>query len=312
MFESILHMFPMEMREFFREAASREGTLSEIRLRARRPVMLLEGEREWYLDGRGRITDKPELAERISPEQLEEILQHLCHYSLYAFEEELRQGFVTVAGGHRVGLVGQAVLGEDGEVRTLKHICGMNIRIAHEVKGAADGVLPWLYRQGQVKNTLILSPPGCGKTTLLRDLIRQISRGNAYGRGQKVGVVDERSEIAGCFLGQPQNDVGPRTDVLDACPKVLGMRMLLRSMSPQVIAIDELGSRQELEALHEAAAGGVRILATLHGDGLKDLTSRAARDRALWQGLFDCVVVLGRDREGRFTSRSYHQGEWEG
>ena len=174
--------------------------------------------------------------------ELEEILEHICHYSPYAFEEELRRGFVTVAGGHRVGVAGQAILETDGGIRTLKNISFLNIRVAHQVKGAADRVMPEMYRNGMLRSALIISPPGCGKTTLLRDLIRQISDGNAYGRGMTVGVVDERSESAGSFLGRPQNDVGMRTDVLDSCPKDKGMLLLLRSMSPRVVAIGTAGA----------------------------------------------------------------------
>ena len=209
---------------------------------------------------------------------------------------------MTVAGGHRVGVAGQAVLEPDGRIRTFKNISYLNVRVSHEVKGAADGVLPDMYGGGSLKSALIISPPGCGKTTLLRDLVRQISDGNVYGPGMTVGVVDERSELAGSFLGKAQNDMGIRTDVLDGCPKELGMLLLLRSMSPQVIAIDELGGDGELAALRQAAVCGCKVLATVHGEDRQDVEYRFGMAADLWERLFDRFLVLGRER-GRYVVR---------
>lgn len=292
---SILQLFPFERRAFWEKTASCQARLREIRLRAGRPAVVYLGGRETFLDGEGNFTDSSARARVVAGAELEELLEHICHYSPYAFEEELRQGFLTVSGGHRVGVAGQVVMEREGRVRTIKNIRFVNIRISHQIKGAADKVLPDVYRRGVPKNVLILSPPGCGKTTLLRDLIRQISDGNKYGRGRTVGVVDERSEIAGSYCGLPQNDVGLRTDVLDACPKRQGMMMLLRSMSPEVIAIDELGSREELEALRSASACGSRILATAHGDGPEDVMKRFDVPEGLWSRLFQTIIVLGKE-----------------
>ena len=256
---SILQMFPSAYREFWLRTAKEQEHLQEIRLRAGRPIVLQMDGREVFLTAQGDFTDSLARACPAGEREISDMLEHICHYSPYAFEEELRQGFVTVAGGHRVGVAGQAVLGSDGSIRTLKNISFINIRVSHQKKGAADRVLGRMYGEGRLKSALIISPPGCGKTTLLRDLIRQISDGNPYGEGLAVGVVDERSELAGSFMGIPQNDMGMRTDVLDGCPKEKGMLMLLRSMSPQVVAIDELGSEGELKALGQAAACGCKI-----------------------------------------------------
>lgn len=299
---TIIQLFPEKQRGFWRRTAGCQREIQEIRLRVGRPIVIYRGGRELFLDRNGQFTGCLSEAVSITAEELEGLLGHICHYSLYAFEDELRQGFITVSGGHRVGVAGQAVLENDGRIRTIKNISYMNIRISHEVKGAADGLLPLMYGSGGLKSALLLSPPGCGKTTLLRDLIRQISNGNAYGPGLTVGVVDERSELAGSYCGIPQNDLGMRTDVLDACPKVTGMLLLLRSMSPRVIAIDELGSREELEYLKSAAACGCRILATAHGEGMGDLERRFGVDRQGWEQLFDLTVLLGREN-GRCVVR---------
>ncbi|MCM1187972.1 MAG: stage III sporulation protein AA [bacterium] len=305
---SILQLFPAARRPFWGRTASCQKELKEIRLRAERPIVVHTGAGEVYLDRDGRFTDRLCDARHASAGELKELLEHICRYSVYAFEDELRQGFITVSGGHRVGLAGQVVsCGKDG-IRTIRNICFVNIRISHEVKGAADGVLPRAYRKGRLKSILIVSPPGCGKTTLLRDLVRQVSDGNDYGRGMTVGVVDERSEIAGSYCGMPQNDVGMRTDVLDACPKSLGMMLLLRSMSPEVIAIDELGSRAELEALQNAAACGSRILATAHGEGTEDIRARFGLPDRVWDQLFDMSIVLGKENGNCVVKRIVEGG----
>ncbi len=292
----ILQLFPLHSRALWQQAAREQEQIQEIRLRAGRPIILHMEGRERYLTAGGKITESFQNARIVAEKELEEMLEHICHYSPYAFEEELRRGFVTVAGGHRVGVAGQAVLEADGSVRTLKNISFINIRVSHQMKGAADRVLPEIYEQGRLKSALIISPPGCGKTTLLRDLIRQVSDGNAWGRGMTVGVVDERSELAGSFLGRPQNDMGMRTDVLDGCPKESGMLLLLRSMSPQVIAIDELGSDGEFRALGQASACGCRILATVHGEDRGDVERRFGRDSIFWEKIFDLFLILGKEK----------------
>lgn len=313
MYHSILQLFPKEKRCVFQGVAAKVGQVNEIRLRAGRPVLIVESGREYFLDKTGAYTELQEDALYLEKEDLEKIVQHMCHYSLYAFEEELRQGYITVAGGHRIGMVGQVVLDGEGRIRTIKYICGLNIRISHQIKGVATPVLFKLYKDGLPRSILIVSAPGCGKTTLLRDIVRNLSDGCVFGKGVTVGVVDERSEIGGSYLGQPQNDVGIRTDVLDACPKVLGMMMLLRSMSPKVIAIDELGDEADLEAVRVAAVSGSKVVATMHGDSMEDILHRNKMKEALDEGLFETVFVLGKEK-GRCIIRQIYErtedGKW--
>lgn len=292
--QELLQLFPAGRRLFWRRAFENVSGLQEIRLRMEQPVILLINGAETFLSQDGSRGEDPQQAYRPQREEIEQLLEHICHYSLYAYEEGFRQGFLSVSGGHRVGIAGQVVTEADGSIRTMKNITCLNIRIACQIKGAADAILPWLYERGQLKNVLIISPPGCGKTTLLRDLIRQVSDGNLYGTGKGVCLVDERSEIAGCWMGRAQNDVGIRTDVLDACPKAGGMMLLLRSMSPSVIAVDELGGRDDMKALRMVSYCGVKVLATIHGADVEDALNRMGENYDALQ-IFDLFVLLGRE-----------------
>lgn len=266
--------------------------LQEIRLRARGPVIAVYKNREYFIGADGQPVGDAARAVKVTEQEIQETMTYISHFSLYAYEDEIRQGFITIQDGHRIGIAGKIIM-DGGKIRSIKYISFINIRLAHQVRGCADSLLSHIYMKGRLCHTLIVSPPGCGKTTILRDLIRQISNGHGRMEGRNVGVVDERSEIAACYMGIPQNDVGIRTDVLDCCPKAEGMLMLLRSMTPQVIAVDEIGSREDLEAIEYVINCGCRLLATVHGNTIDDLRVRPVLRRLMDEKIFERYVILG-------------------
>lgn len=294
--EELLSVFPEYLKRRFAGVLEEADNLNEIRMGVNCPVRLIRNGKEWFLSEMGSYVNQKEEAWVIGEADIDAIVKHVCAYSLYAFENELRQGFVTVQGGHRIGLAGRVVLNEDQSIRNLSHIRYLNIRVSHEIQGVADGLFPYLLKEGRVCSTLIVSPPGCGKTTLLRDLVRQASDGNELFTGTQVAVVDERSEIAGCYLGIPQNTVGIRTDILDACPKEIGMMLLMRSMAPGIVAVDELSGKKDMEAVRQIMSCGTGLLATMHGYCMEDIRDKSGE---LWE-FFERFVFLKRSVSGGY------------
>ncbi|WP_223066532.1 stage III sporulation protein AA [Paenibacillus caui] len=279
--------------------------LEEVRIREERPLEINAGGRFYFLKADGGLTVNAREAVRTGREESHRLLDLITNHSVYTMEEELRKGFITLPGGHRMGLSGRTVLSK-GRVEHIRDISGFNLRIAREVKGAADSVLPHLLdiRGKSVLHTLIVSPPQQGKTTLLRDLARAISSGS-FGParekwpGLKVAIIDERSEIAGSRKGVPSFDVGPRTDVMDGCPKAEGIMMMIRSMSPDVIMVDEIGRPEDAVALVEALHAGVRVIATAHGKGIGSGAALSPLLAEMAGGkLFQRFVSLSRGEHG--------------
>lgn len=278
--------------------------LEEIRIREGRPLEINTNGTYYFLTDEGHVTLDPVKAYKPGREEGRRLLDQMTNHSLYTMEEELRKGFITLPGGHRIGLAGRTVL-SGGKVEHIRDISGFNVRIAREIRGLGSQIIPHLldYKHKTVLNTLIVSPPQQGKTTLIRDLARQISSGswgsqNAKWTGLKVGVIDERSEIAGSRHGVPSFDLGPRTDVMDGCPKAEGMMMMIRSMSPDVLIVDEIGRPEDAEALAEALHSGVRVIATAHGTDVNELLKRPALSLLGNPPYFGVYVILNRTEAG--------------
>lgn len=280
------------------------SAIQEIRIRQGRPLCLKKDGQTYFVTKSGVLKEVKTNVFTPDRRDILSTVEVLAGYSRFAFHEEMRQGYFTIAGGHRIGLCGHTLV-RQGQVTEIGQITGLNIRCAKEVKGCAEAIFPYVLEEGQVKNTLLISPPGCGKTTLLRDLVRLISNS-----GFCVGVVDERSEIAACFGGEVGNDCGENTDVLDGCPKTEGILMLLRSMAPEVIAVDELGSVADLQAVAEASLCGVSVVATCHGAHYADLMQKEGWQKALEGKLFERLVFLEGGAVGKI--RTITDGEGKG
>jgi stage III sporulation protein AA len=256
------------------------ATVEEVRFRVGRQVFLYGA--DW-----ARPLSHVSIPNLVSRSDLDRILGALVDHSLYARVDELRQGYVTLPGGHRVGVVGRAVI-RDGNIETIREISGLNLRIGRPVEGPGPQLAARIQALTAGTSWLLVSPPRAGKTTLLRDLVRHRSY-----EGKRVVVVDERSEIAGFGgAGVFGYDLGEHTDVLDAWPKAAGVEVAVRTLGPDVIAVDELGGAADLDAVLRARYAGVEVLATVHARTASDLPQRAAWRRALRQGVFDAVVFL--------------------
>ncbi|RIE00837.1 stage III sporulation protein AA [Cohnella faecalis] len=276
-------------------------SLEEIRVRERRPLEVGYGGRSGFVKPDGTLTEDYRSAYVPGAGECRNLLERVTNHSVYAVEEELRRGYITVAGGHRVGLAGRTVL-DRGAVSHLRDVAGFNVRIARARLGCSSGVLPGLldWKAKTIRHTLIVSPPQQGKTTLIRDMARSISSGEwhhpgaAGWGGRKVGIVDERSEIAASDKGVPTFDLGPRCDVLDACPKAEGIMMMVRSLSPEIVVVDEIGRPEDAYAVNEALHAGVRVLATAHATSLADVFARPVLARLAEDGVFGAFVLLSR------------------
>lgn len=227
---------------------------------------------------------------KIKKEELRKIVDSMCRGSLYAMQQSLSKGYLTLSGGHRVGVCGKCI-SEGGVVTHMNDISAICIRISREIIGASDSIMEYINYKDKLYNCLIIAPPGCGKTTLLRDIARHI--GDSY----RVCIADERSEIAACREGVPTHDVGKFTAVMDAVPKGEGMMMLLRTMSPDVIITDETGTESEERAIVQLINCGVKIITTAHGYSEKDVLRRRHLKNLIEGGAFERIIVLGKLRQ---------------
>ncbi len=264
--DEILRYFPNKIYQIFfnlfQENSKISEELQEIRMRAERPIILKLRERDLILQY------------NITQAEILQIVERLCENSIYAYKNQICEGFITVKGGHRVGLTGSCVI-ENGKIINVKHISSLNFRIAREVLNCSTRVLREIIdiENKSIYNTILVAPPGRGKTTMLRDVIRRLSNGidEINFKGKTCGVVDERGEIAAMYKGIPQNDVGVRTDIIENVEKNQGIHMLIRTMAPEIIACDEIGSKNDVEAIHYALYSGVKGIFTMHGKNIEDI-----------------------------------------
>lgn len=298
----ILEYFPPSLKELINNNIGQDYMkLEEIRLRANNPIILKFNYGEKVL------------SEKISQNNIKEILQLICENSIYAYQNEINHGYITISGGHRIGISGNCVI-ENNKVINISYIYSLNFRISKEIKGAADKIIKYVInsKEKTIFSSLIVSPPGAGKTTVLRDIIRQLSNGliSEEINGKNIGVVDERGEIASMYRGIPQNDLGIRTDVLENIPKALGMEMLIRSMAPEIIVADEIGSYEDIYAINYANSCGIKGIFTAHGGQIEDLYLNPNLSKILMSNSIELIIFLEKNIKGN-VSEIYYLDKFE-
>lgn len=287
---TVLSFFPENLCEPWNVWENRWNEIQEIRLRVNCPVMIRTQQGEYFL--------KNNISNVIySDKDMENVFRHLCHDSVYAYEEERKWGYLTLTGGHRVGITGEIIYREN-QGYIVKYIRYMNIRIAHEMTGIAQDIMSYLYEHDLPCNTLIISPPAIGKTTLLRDMIRMYADGNGEHVGINVGIIDERGEIAGAYRGSASLNCGMRSDVITGGNKRNGVEVLVRTFAPRVVAMDEIGCKGDAQAVLYAGVSGCAVLATAHGTSIEDVTEKEELSMVMKEHLFKRYIVLHKNEKG--------------
>lgn len=282
--ECIVDFLPHALRKYF--YSTDLSRAYEIHLCPGHPVTVYYPEGRRFISRNGGFTDNCYEAVRVSSAHISEAMELASKSSVYSVEEEIKNGYITVDGGHRIGICGSAVI-RDGHIAFVKDISALNYRLAREVKGAADKVIDTVYDGYEIKNTLIISPPGAGKTTMLRDIARQLSD-----FGVRVCIVDERREIAAMHGGRTDFDLGMSCTVFSGAPKAAGMLMMLRSMSPEVIITDEIGTLSDMRAVTSTINSGTKIITSIHGFSAEQIKKRA--DFRAAQPYFEVLITLSR------------------
>lgn len=303
--EMLLGIFPVDMRKHLNTADWQEDTLEEIRIRVGQPMIFVYGAKEKFFS-----REPPYLLEScfrpwiLTQQHMRQMLNFMCSYSLYAYAKDFNMGFLTLPGGNRVGIAGEMVQ-EESKSAAMEYPCFFNIRIAREKKGCSDALMPLICQGEDIYHTLIAAPPGVGKTTFLRDCVRQLAGREAAGRN--ITVIDERYEIAASVHGVPQNDLGMRSDVISGCRKEEAMLLALRTMRPDIIAVDELGSERDDIAVDRIVTCGVRLLATAHAGSMEQLWQQ--RRHRIWMEhrIFQRYIFLKKEVDGSRSFRVFNE-----
>lgn len=287
--QEVLNYFPENIEKILRDIfinnpeAKLETRIEEIRIRINRPIILKLRDADICMDY------------IVSEKDVLQTIEKICENSLYAYKKQISEGYITVKGGHRIGITGTGVI-ENGQVINLKYISSLNFRIAREVKGCSRYLLKEIINKNEntIYNTVIVSPPGKGKTTILRDIIRNLSNGvdEMNFKGKNCGVIDERGEIAACFRGIPQKDIGIRTDVIENVTKEKGIHMLLRTMAPEIIACDEIGGAEDVQAIEKATISGIKGIFTMHGKTIEDIKNNKEVKKLLEKNILEKIIFL--------------------
>lgn len=288
---SILEYFPTNIKLILQnELQDYITNLSEIRIRVNLPIILKIGQGEKIINY------------KTTNEEIDIILQNICNNSIYAYQTQISEGFITIPGGHRVGISGNVTV-KEGNVTNINCVYSLNFRIAKQINGCSNEILENIIQNKSIitQNTLIVSCPGAGKTTVLRDLARNISNGipEMNVNGIDVSIIDERCEIAAMYKGMPQNDVGIRTDVINNVPKPIGIKMAVRSLAPKVIIADEIGNKKDAEAINYAVCSGVTGIFSAHGNCMEDLKKNPEINELLKLNIFKNIVFLDENHKGK-------------
>ena len=280
----ILEYFQIRIGQVIKESLSNDefNILEEIRIRAGKPIIL-------------KLRNKSKILNYIiNTQDILEITEKITENSIYSYQNQICSGYITLKGGHRVGISGNVVM-EDNKVININYIYSLNFRIARQIIGVSEKIVNEVMDDNGIYNTLIISKPGAGKTTILRDLIRNISK------TKTIGVVDERGEITAMYKNMPQNDMGLKVDILSNVSKDIGIKMLVRSMAPDIICADEIGTKEDIEAIKYAVTSGVKGIFTAHGDSIKDINKSPILKELLDLRIVDKIIILNKENREKIS-----------
>lgn len=299
-YQQVTTALPKELHQYLLDLPETiQTSVKEISLRSQKPITIVTFNGNYFPKSEGGYAKhfpmKPFI---LTNEMLFECIKVLTEYSLHSYKNDINAGFFTIKGGHRVGVVGSCVYDEINpkKINSIKEISSLNIRIARQVKGVATSLVKEIFSQN-ITSTLIVGPPATGKTTLLRDISLCISNMCS----SKVALIDERGELASVYQGIAQNDVGVLTDVYDGYKKSDGMNFAIKTMSPDVILIDEVSMQSDMDSIRSSLNSGVAVIATTHAKNERELLSKKSLYRLLQEGSFEYIIYLSNINSYKIT-----------